>query len=488
MIKKLDWYTVKTFLGPFFFIFSILFFIFIVQFAWQEMEKFAGKGLSWLTIGELLIYLGINVIQLVLPLTILLGSIMTFGGLGERYELAAMKASGISLARILTPLFTVVSLMAIGLYFFGDHVMPYSQRKAKNLAYNIVKANPTLQLVEGAFIENIPGFSMKINKVSGENQDILADVFIHKTGKFDDDKQTIISKKGTLTRDKEDIRLLKMELFDGHIYVDEIKGKGAQERKNQPNQSIKFDTMNLYIDISEILQKAMDEENITDHYRFLNASKLNRRIDSMTKDYAKYYDQVFKGNYAKNVYGWDKLKEIKLSAKDSLPKKIEDLKPEKKTQLLNESIASVEREMESYKWQGEEIRTKTKIQAKQKLHYHRNFSYAFTCIIFFLIGAPLGAIVKKGGIGMPVVISIVIFVLYYIINFSSENMTKNGIIDPTFAAWSANLIFFPFAMVLFYKANNDSGLFNLGNYLDPVVKFFSRFRRKQKNTEHSRYQ
>lgn len=488
MIKKLDWYTVKTFLGPFFFIFSILFFIFIVQFAWQEMEKFAGKGLSWLTIGELLIYLGINVIQLVLPLTILLGSIMTFGGLGERYELAAMKASGISLARILTPLFTIICLMAVGLYFFGDHVMPYSQRKAKNLAYNIVKANPTLQLVEGAFIENIPGFSMKINQVTGENQDQLADVFIHRTGKFDDDKQTIISKNGTLTRDKEDIRLLKMELFDGYIYVDEIQGKSAQERKNQPNQSIKFDTMNLYIDISEILQKAMDEENITDHYRFLNAAKLNRRIDSMNEDYKKYYAQVYKGNIAKNVYGFDKLKKVEPFKKDSLPKKIDELKPINKKNVVNEAILSVEREIESYKWQGEEIRFKTKIQAKQKLHYHRNFSYAFTCIIFFLIGAPLGAIVKKGGIGMPVVISIVIFVLYYIINFSSENMTKNGILNPTFAAWSANLIFFPFAMVLFYKANNDSGLFNAGNYIDPIVKFFSKFRPKQKTIEHSRYQ
>lgn len=488
MIKKLDWYTVKTFLGPFFFIFSILFFVFIVQFAWQEMEKFAGKGLSWLTIGELLIYLGINVIQLVLPLTILLGSIMTFGGLGERYELAAMKASGISLARILTPLFTVICLMAVGLYFFGDHVMPYSQRKAKNLAYNIVKANPTLQLVEGAFIENIPGFSMKINQVTGENQDQLADVFIHRTGKFDDDKQTIISKKGTLTRDKEDIRLLKMELFDGYIYVDEIKGKNSQERKNQPNQSIKFDTMNLYIDISEILQKAMDEENITDHYRFLNAAKLNRRIDSMNKDNQKYFAQVYKGNFAKNIYGHDRLKKSETFKKDSLPKKIEELKPENKKSVINEALVSVEREMESYKWQGEEIRLKTKIQAKQKLHYHRNFSYAFTCIIFFLIGAPLGAIVKKGGIGMPVVISIVIFVLYYIINFSSENMTKNGILHPTFAAWSANLIFFPFAMVLFYKANNDSGLFNAGNYIDPILKFFSKFRPKQKTEEHSRYQ
>src|SRR5690606_29111755 len=196
MFRKLDWYTIRTFIGPFIFIFSILFFIFIVQFAWQEMEKFAGKGLSWLTIGELLIYLGINVIQLVLPLSILLGSIVTFGGLGERYELAAMKASGISLARILLPMFTIVSFMSISNYYYGDHVMPFSQRKDKNLAYNIVKANPTLQLVKGVFIENIPGFSMKISEISGEEKEILGDVFIRREGKYNEDKQTIIAKKG----------------------------------------------------------------------------------------------------------------------------------------------------------------------------------------------------------------------------------------------------------------------------------------------------
>jgi len=487
MFRKLDWYTVKTFLGPFFFIFSILFFIFIVQFAWQEMERFAGKGLSWLTIGELLVYLGINVIQLVLPLSILLGSIMTFGDLGERYELAAMKASGISLARILLPMFVVVSMMSVGLYFFGDHVMPFSQRKAKNLAYNIVKANPTLQLVEGAFIENIPGFSMKISEVSGENQDLLGDVFIRRDGKYNEDKQTIIAKSGTLRRDKNDIRLLKMELFNGNIYVDEIENKTSQERRNQPNQSIKFDTMLLFIDISEILQKAMDEENIQDHYKFLNAAKLKHRIDSMEISNNDYFEKAYNSSVNQNIYGFKDFKNLKKGEKNPILKSFEKLPKNKREQIVKEALVSLDREIGNYKWKGDEIIGKVKLQAKQKLHYHRNFSYAFTCIVFFLIGAPLGAIVKKGGIGMPVVISIVIFVLYYIINFSSENMTKNGILHPTFAAWSANLIFFPIAIILFYKANNDSALFNIGNYIDPIVKFFSKFR-PQKNSEHSRYQ
>lgn len=487
MFRKLDWYTVRTFLGPFFFIFSILFFIFIVQFAWQEMERFAGKGLSWVTITELLLYLGVNVIQLVLPLSILLGTIMTFGDFGERYELAAMKASGISLVRIFLPMFTLVMGMSIGLYYFGDYVMPYSQRKAQNLTYNIVKANPTLQFVEGVFIEGIPGFSMKISEISGEESDHLKDVFIYQGGGYDDDKRTIIAKNGTLNRDKDDIRLMKMVLYDGFIYADDIKGKSNIERRKQPNQAIQFDTLTQFIDISEILQKAMDEENIQDHYKFLNAKELKNRIDSLDMLNVEYYDNIFDNSFKSTVAGAEGIDSVDLSESSTINKPFKELKEDLQTQIVKEALVNLDREIQNYNWQAQEITSRIKFHARQKVHYHRNYAYAFTCIVFFLIGAPLGAIVKKGGIGMPVVISIIIFVFYYIINFSSENMTKNGILHPTFAAWSANLIFFPIALLLLYKANNDSSIFTMSNYWDPIVKFFSKFRPK-KNNEHSRYQ
>lgn len=412
---------------------------------------------------------------------------MTFGGLGERYELAAMKASGISLVRILLPLTTVVVGLAVGLYYFGDYVMPYSQRKAQNLTYNIVKANPTLQFVEGVFIEGIPGFSMKISEISGEEKDHLKDVFIYQGGDYNEDKRTIIAHSGTLNRDETDIRLLKMVLFDGTIYVDQIKGKSNLELRKQPNQSIKFDTLIQFIDISEILQKAMDEENIQDHYKFLNAKKLKHRIDSLDVENEKYFADFTTRIMNSNLHMAKNLDSAKIEKDDKISKPFETLNQTSKNQVVREALVNLDREIETYSWQGQDVINRVKFMAKQKLYYQRNYSYAFTCIVFFLIGAPLGAIVKKGGVGMPVVISIVIFVLYYIINFSSENMTKNGIIHPNFAAWSANLAFFPIALVLLYKANRDSALFNFNNYWDPISKFISKFR-PQKNNEHSRYQ
>ncbi|MEG0695891.1 MAG: LptF/LptG family permease, partial [Algoriella sp.] len=293
MLKKLDWYVIKTFLGPFFFIFSVLFFIFIVQFAWQQMEKFVGKGLEWYTIAELLFYLGINVVQLVLPLTILLGSIMTMGGLGERYELAAMKASGISLTRIFAPLFGLIMLMSVGLYFFGDKVMPFSQQKARTIFYNILQTKPAMNIKEGIFIESIPGFQMKINKVSGENSEKLEDVFVHQNSPFGENTMTILAKKGNLAPDKKDNRYLKMELYDGIAYSDNVKNKNQEERLRQENQYTKFDTLNYYIDISDILNSGKDEDP-GGSYKYLDGGGLRHLIDSLNGDYKKYYKELQK--------------------------------------------------------------------------------------------------------------------------------------------------------------------------------------------------
>lgn len=489
MLKKLDGYILKTFLGPFFFIFSILFFIFIVQFAWQEMEKFIGKGLEWYTIAELLFYLGINVIQLVLPLTILLGSIMTFGGFGERYELAAMKASGIPLTRIIASVFTLVFTLSVGLYFFGDRVMPYSQRKAKNLLFSIIQTKPTMQIKEGVFIESIPNFQLKINKVSGENSEFLEDVFVHQNAGYGENTMTILAKNGILKADKEDNRYLKLELFDGVAYTDNIKGKNIIQRERQENQTTKFDTLNYYFDISELIEKNNDDNQVGDHYKFLNGNDLKKLIDStkisFTDLYQKEQDKAI-------INGYYFLKEIeKIDPKDTKKPTvtIDEFNPQEQDRMITQAIQMVTRDKENSGYLNEFFKNNDKYYSKINLHYYRNLSYAFTCILFFLIGAPLGSIVKKGGIGMPVIISIIIFVIYFIINFSAENMAKNGKITPFTAAWIANIVALPFAIILTIKANKDSALFDASKYVDPIVDFFGKFRKKKQITEeHSRYQ
>ena len=222
MIKKLDKYILTSFLGPFLFIFSILFFIFSVQFAFQEISKLVGRGLTFFEIAKLLFYLGTTVIQMVVPLSILLSSIMCFGGFGERYELAAMKASGISLARIMLPVFGFTLVVAVGLFFFSNNVLPDNHRKAKNLLYNIAQSKPALRFVSGQFNSNIPGFTMRVGEISGENSDQLKDIMIHKQATSYQDQTTVIAENGILnsTADK---KYLKFELHKGFIYDSKIE-------------------------------------------------------------------------------------------------------------------------------------------------------------------------------------------------------------------------------------------------------------------------
>lgn len=195
-MKILDRYIIKTFFGPFLFIFSVLFFIFMVNIIWIRLAQFTGKGLSYWEILKLLSYLGVSVVTLVLPLTILLSSIMTFGEFGERYELAAMKAAGISLTRIMMPLFITSLIFSIILFFFSNNIVPDFQRKAKNMLYNITATKPALNFTPGQFISQIPGYSVKFDKITGENGENLDGVFIHKMANSYEDQQSIVSKKG----------------------------------------------------------------------------------------------------------------------------------------------------------------------------------------------------------------------------------------------------------------------------------------------------
>ncbi|WP_068596366.1 LptF/LptG family permease [Vaginella massiliensis] len=500
MIKKLDSYILKTFIGPFFFIFSILFFIFIVQFAWQQMDKYVGKGLDWLTIGELIFYMGINVIQLVLPLTILLGSIMTFGGFGERYELAAMKASGLSLVRILRSVFVLVVFLSVGLYLFGDYMMPYSQRKARQIMYTIVKSRPAMQISEGIFINTIPGYSMKVNRVEGENNEKLTDIFIHQQlvkmirdengheQAVDQDPMTIIAQKGSLKTDSVNPRFLKLELFDGIAYTEEVFGKNFEQRKRQNNETTKFDTLNFYIDISLLVDKTTDQDP-GNHYKNLQAKDLKLLIDSVKLANQEFYTRSAENNYLNAIYYDQQMKDLSEQKNaDNHPSiTLDKVNPDRRDLNLNNAIISIERDINNNHFNIEEDKSRKKFMSRITLHYHRNWSYAVTCIIFFFIGAPLGAIVKKGGVGMPVIISIIVFILYFIVNLTAENMAKNGTMHPFLAGWAANFLFFPFSILLLLKANNDSGLFDLSKYTDPLIKFFGKFNKKRP-TEHSRYQ
>ena len=483
MIKKIDGYVIKTFFGPFIFIFSVLFFIFVVNIIWIRLAQFTGKGLSYWEILKLLSYLSAIVVQLVLPLTILLSAIMTFGDFGERYELAAMKAAGISLTRIMLPLFFVTFIFSLFLFFFSNNVIPDFQRKAKNMLYNIAATKPALNFTPGQFIQQIPGYSVKFDKILGENGENIEGVFIHKMANSYENQQSIVAEKGKVVP-AANRSYLKLVLFNGHIIEDNIENVDYAQRLKQPDQAIKFDTMVSHFNISEIINKALEAEKITDDYTFQNFIELNTTIDKAKTQNSDILNNinselVNQTNGFISYIGKTNTKETPTSVP-----KFETLKPQKKQEVLFGAYSKIESVKQLNSTKTEQIQDLHAYYSRIIIYQQRIFAYSMTCLIFFLIGSSLGSIIRKGGLGLPVVIAIVVFIIFYVINLSVENMAWAGKMDPYLASWLPNMILFPFGAWLTYKALTDSQLFDVEKYkaiFKPLINRFS------KNKEHARY-
>ncbi len=486
MFKILDRYIIKTFFGPFFFIFSVLFFIFIVNIVWVQLGQFMGKGLSTFQILKLLFYLGVNVISMVLPLTILLASIMAFGEFGERYELAAMKAAGISLTRVMLPLLGVTTVMAVMLYFFSNNIIPDFQRKAKNMLFNIAQTKPALNFTPGQFIDQIPGYMVKFDKITGENGENIEGVFIHKKATSYENQRSIVAQKGKFVQ-AVNKNYLKLVLYNGYVYEDNFEGRGENVRIKQPDQAIKFDSLTSHFDISDIISKAIEEEKITDDYRFQTFTELNKTIDKTKSDNDKFFTTVNTDvlNQTNSVISYMDSKQNRAKARPKQLLKMDTLKSEKRLEIIHNAYNRLESLKGSLEAKNSEIDPGVKYYGKVVIYQQRIITYSFTCIIFFLIGASLGSIIRKGGMGLPVIIAIVIFIVFYIINVGTENMSWSGKLNPYLAAWIPNIILFPFGMWMTYKALTDSQLFDAEKYkafFKPVTQFFV------KDKEHQRYQ
>jgi len=485
MIKKLDKYVIKTFFGPFAFIFSVLFFIFVVNIVWIQLSQFTGKGLSYWEILKLLSYLSVTVVQLVLSLTILLSAIMTFGDFGERYELAAMKAAGISLTRVMLPLFLTTFLLSVWLFFFSNNIVPDFQRKAKNMLYNIAATKPALNFTPGQFIQQIPQYSVKFDEISGEYGENLKGVFIHKMGNYFDDQQTIIAERGKFVQ-AENPNFLKLILYNGHIYEEYQSGKDYSARIKQPDQAIKFDTLVNHFNISEIIDKAIESEKITDNYAFQNIIELNTTIRETRKSNNDIVGNIsYELASQTNTYAnfADQTKKPKTVEKPKVS--IDDLKKDQKNRAYYQAYNKVESLRNAVESKNSQIKDLHAYFSRVVMSQQRIVSFSVTCVIFFLIGGSLGSIIRKGGLGLPVVIAIVIFILFYLLNLTAENIAWAGGMDPYLAAWLPNLVLFPFSLWLTYKALTDSQLFDIEKYralMKPLLKRFS----KQK--EHKRYQ
>ena len=469
-MKIIDKYILKTFLITFTVVFVILFFIFILQTVWLLIAELAGKDLDATMLLKFLLFSMPRLVPLVLPLSILLASIMTFGDLSENYELAAMKSAGISLRRALQPLFIFITVMSIAAFLFANSVIPYAEYKFINFRKNIAQAKPALAIAEGQF-SDVGIYNIKVNKKSGENGENLTGITIHKKSEMGDGSRIVIkAKKGKLVSN-EGSNTLQLILNDGNYYED-ILPKNYEDRPKMPFVKSAFKKNIITIDISEFNKIDVDNENITNTNTMLTTSELRYTIDSLQKNYKtdiKSYTESItqRVGFQKSTQPEVKIKKTKKKFNPNLLSYFNTKQQLDILNLANSNLESVKYTIES---SSSDFKFKQININGHLIALNDKFVIAFACFLMFFIGAPLGAIIRKGGLGLPVVFAMLIFISFHFANTFGKKLAEEGGLSPFLGAWMSSIILTPLAILLTYRATNDIGLINLDVILAPIQK------------------
>ena len=456
MFKKLDKLVIKAFIGPFVAVFFVTLLVLILQFFWLWIDEFVGKGLSTGVILEFIWYQSAALVPLALPLAVLLSSLMTFGNLGESMELVAVKSSGISLLRFMRPLF-MVSLLICGIAFlFSNFIIPVAVLRSQTLLADIVYSKPSFDIKEGVFYDKITGFSIKIGRK--ESDSIVHDVIIYEKGSSNLQDNFIIAKSGIM-RTTGNKRFLEFNLKDGWRYQE----KGDRYNKNTEFIRIGFKEYSKQFDLSSLGMKKRTSDTVNkSNHRMQSMRQLAKAIDSIKKDVDKYPEKfkqnlfsVFKfANYLDSGYTKPVL------PKDTI-KKFEQLVPDSSLYAVDQKAASL---IGSVTLNSEIANTEYRVKQRDlrlhKIEWHKKITLSLACLVLFLIGAPLGSIIRKGGLGTPLVIAVLLFMFFFFFNTSGEKYAKENVMTAFGGMWMATLFLLPVGFFLTYKAMRDSNIMN----------------------------
>ncbi|MEP6804593.1 MAG: LptF/LptG family permease [Flavobacterium sp.] len=472
-MKILDKYLLKTFLITFTTVFVILFFIFILQTVWLFISELAGKDLDLLLIVKFLLFSMPRIIPLVLPLSVLLASIMTFGNLAENYEFAAMKSSGISLQRAMRVLIVFICILSIVAFWFANNVIPYAEYKFVNFRKNIAQAKPAMAIAEGQF-NDVGFYNIKVNKKSGENGNILTGVTIHEKPNNVGENKTVIKAKDGKLISNEKSSILKLVLNDGYYYQD-VTPKKYEERAKLPFIKGKFKKQIINIDLSELNKVDEDKENVGSTNGMLNVNELRYTLDSLNKNLD---NEII--SFSENINQRVGIRKTPVSIKSDIKKKqlpdnILSLYTNKeKSDILKMASSNVTSNIYSIETTQKDLKDKQRDINKHLTALYEKFVIAFACFLMFFIGAPLGAIIRKGGLGLPIVFAVLIFITFHFINTFGKRLSQEGGMSPFLGSWMSSFVLSPLAILLTYRATNDNGLINFDAITTPISQLFQK--------------
>ena len=487
----------RSFLPLFLMTFFICLFIVLMQFLWRYIDDLVGKGLEMHVIGELFFYAALTMVPMALPLAILLASLMTFGNLGERFELTAMKASGISLMKVMRPLIVFIALVAIGAFFFQNYVLPVAQAKMWTLLYSVRQKSPELEIPEGVFYDQIPGYNFYVEEKDRESG-TLFDMMIYDVSRGFENARIILADSGhlKLADDKEHLFL---QLHSGEQFENLRENSAGGNSQNQPYRRESFKLKEILLKFDANFNR-MDESGMRNQYVGKNISQLRATIDSVTlrvdsigagyardikeRDYMRvpyWRERVVDGNRVKM-----KQQPVAMEAPLDMDALFYKEKPAMVASYLSQALLKAQRVKQDYEFKSYAMDADRETIRRHGIEMQKKFTLSFACLIFFFIGAPLGAIIRKGGLGTPLVISVILFIIYYIIDNTGYKMARDGKLEVWMGMWLSSAILLPLGVFFTYKAMKDSAVFDLDAYKNVVRRLTGKLKRELEVKEFTR--
>ncbi len=472
-IKRLYTFVLQTFVPLFAMTFFICLFIVLMQFLWKYVDDLVGKGLELHVIVELFFYAALTLVPLALPLAILLASLMVFGNLGEKLELTAMKSAGVKLTTIMAPLIATVALVTVADFFFQNNVLPKAQLKMWTLLYSMRQKSPELDIPEGAFYEEIEGYNIFVERKDRETG-MLYNVMIYDVSRRGSSANVIVADSGRLetTADKSHLHLT---LFQGDTFED-MKGQNVAQGQ-VPYRRESFTRKEFLINFDANFNR-LDDDAMKHNYVGKNIAELrhtidsvSRQVDSLGQTYARsLMDQPFYGiqrekrsvKQGKSVV--TRVAPIRLDRPVDIDSLFNAGSQGQRRAIVSRAIDKANQVRQDYEFKGLTINDYNDNIRRHGVELQKKFTMALACLVFFFIGAPLGSIIKKGGLAVPIVVSVMMFVIYYIIDNTGQRMAKDGTWPVWMGVWLSTAVLAPLGGFLTYKANNDSAVFNSDTY------------------------
>ncbi len=457
-IKRLYLFLIKDYLGSFFATFFICLFVVLMQFLWKYVDEMVGKGLDFMVLANFLYYAALSLIPMALPLAVLLSALMTFGNLGERLELLAMKAAGISLFRIMRPFILFILLVCVGAFFFSNNAMPVIQTKLWTLLISMRQKSPEVEIPAGEFYQGINNYNIYVRKKEPDRQ-LLKDMMIYDfTNGFEN--AVIISADSGRIKMSEDKKNLVLLLYSGESFENLRQQQRGQKNVPYRRETFKFKEILIEFDSNFNM---MDASVVSNRYLAKDMKALAHTIDSLRL----YSDSLAGKNISefqnRRYFGKD-FNNPQPVCRDSLESyagyTIDDFWNKKSTsqqsETLYRAIVTANQNKSDISFFDMEKNSVDKVMWRHEIERHRKFTLSFACLVFFFIGAPLGAIIRKGGLGIPVVISVFLFIVYYIVDNTGYKMARDGIWQVWQGIWLSSMVLMPLGVFLTYKAATDS--------------------------------